>query len=93
MHFLVTRGWDNSVAYPQVAYAVDDATERVGGALRSLAPESGAYINEVSIRKSHPVVKTWRHLLTATGRRPRARLAKDLLGSQLRQAPRDQEEV
>ncbi|KAJ0339543.1 hypothetical protein KNSL1_011974, partial [Colletotrichum chrysophilum] len=51
VHFLVTRGWDDSVAYPQVAYAVDDATERVGGALRSLAPESGAYINEADDRE------------------------------------------
>lgn len=49
VYFLVTRSWDDSIAYPQVAYAVDDATDRVGGALRSLAPESGAYINEVSI--------------------------------------------
>ncbi|KAF0326455.1 FAD binding domain protein [Colletotrichum asianum] len=34
-----------------VAYAVDDATDRVGGALRSLAPESGAYINEADDRE------------------------------------------
>ncbi|KAI8258043.1 FAD-linked oxidoreductase ZEB1 [Colletotrichum sp. SAR 10_77] len=36
---------------PSVAYAVDDATERVGGALRSLAPDSGAYINEADDRE------------------------------------------
>ncbi|KAJ5018350.1 FAD-linked oxidoreductase ZEB1 [Colletotrichum sp. SAR 10_99] len=51
VHFLVKRGWDDSVAYPQVAYAVDDATDRVGGALRSLAPGSGAYINEADDRE------------------------------------------
>ncbi|KAK2729117.1 FAD binding domain protein, partial [Colletotrichum kahawae] len=51
VHFLVTRSWDDSIAYPQVAYAVDDATDRAGGALRSLAPESGAYINEADDRE------------------------------------------
>ncbi|KAF4932116.1 FAD-linked oxidoreductase ZEB1 [Colletotrichum viniferum] len=51
VHFLVTTGWDDSVAYPQVAYAVNDAAERVGGALRSLAPESGAYIDEADDRE------------------------------------------
>ncbi|KAI8250710.1 FAD-linked oxidoreductase ZEB1 [Colletotrichum sp. SAR11_239] len=51
VHFLVSRSWDDSAAYPQVAYALDDATDRVGGALRSLAPESGAYINEADSRE------------------------------------------
>ncbi|KAL0942983.1 FAD-linked oxidoreductase-like protein 18 [Colletotrichum truncatum] len=51
VHFYVTRGWDDSASYPEVTHVFDDMTNRVGDALRSLAPESGAYINEASLHE------------------------------------------
>ncbi|OLN87343.1 putative FAD-linked oxidoreductase-like protein 18 [Colletotrichum chlorophyti] len=51
VHFYVTRSWDDAMPYPQVSYVLDDMTDRVGGALRSLAPDSGAYINEADTRE------------------------------------------
>lgn len=47
LHFIHTRNWKDSVAQSVVDSAIHNATYIAGEKLRKLAPNTGAYINEV----------------------------------------------
>lgn len=48
VHFLFGRGWEDTASKEEVAEIREDVTNVKMKHLRSLAPESGAYFNEVS---------------------------------------------
>lgn len=47
VHYIVSASWDDSLPEDQAKQAQDDMTNHRGYALRQLAPDSGAYWNEV----------------------------------------------
>ena len=49
VHVVVAEVWLDSTPYTQTRLSIDLMTNVKGEALRSLAPETGAYYNEVSI--------------------------------------------
>lgn len=46
VHFLVSKAWDVNTPPEEAAAIKRNMTEVTGGALRKLAPDSGAYLNE-----------------------------------------------
>jgi hypothetical protein len=47
VHLITSHSWKDSLSKPQVKQVVDDMTFSKLNLLRQLAPESGAYLNEV----------------------------------------------
>ncbi len=47
VHFITSQSWDDTVSEEAANQAIEDMTFRRGYALRQLAPDSGAYFNEV----------------------------------------------
>lgn len=57
VHFIVSNSWDDSLPQEKAQEAQDDMTNNRGNALRQLAPESGAYWNEVCDANPEPPSK------------------------------------
>ena len=48
VHVAISGGWEEGASAEEIQAVRDDVTYRQVAALKSLAPESGAYFNEVS---------------------------------------------
>lgn len=47
VHLITTQSWDDTLSYASATKAIHDMTFKRGYALRELAPDTGAYFNEV----------------------------------------------